>query len=170
MATNFGLSLGFSQNSLLKALLFVQIIAFPSSIITGYIADRFQAKRVIFTLIVIYIFITLGGGILMKKASHFTNFAIITGIVQGGIQALSRSMFSSIIPENHSTELFGIYNMVGRFAGILGPLFFVLAAFLSIKFPTFLNGESTRIGMVSLSSLFILGGIFLLFVREPRER
>ena len=168
MAIDFGLSLGFSQRSLLLAILGVQFIAFPFSLLAGILAEKFRVKVVISIILIIYIFITLIGGLFMKEAYQFTWFAILTGMIQGGVQALSRSFFSTIIPVEHSTELFGVYNMVGRFAGIIGPLIFVIAASIITIFPTLCHGEVVRLGMSSLSLLFI-AGLFMLFrVREPR--
>lgn len=169
MATNFGLAIGFSPSSLLIALLGVQLIAFPSSLVTGYLADKFRAKRVITFSILIYIIVTGFGGMMMTRAHHFTWFAIITGMVQGGIQALSRSLFSTIIPRERSTELFGIYNMVGRFAVVLGPILFAFARLVVYIFPNFAGGETVRVGMSSLSILFLIGLIILFSVREPRH-
>lgn len=170
MATDFGLALGYKSSSLLAALLVVQLIAFPSSMITGYLAEKFRAKRVIAFSIVVYIIITGFGGLFMNSANHFTWFAAITGMVQGGIQALSRSLFSTIIPREKSTELFGIYNMVGRFAVILGPILFAGARFVVQTFPNFANGETVRVGMSSLSILFLIGLFVLFSVKEPRQR
>jgi len=169
MATNFGLALGFTPQSLLIALFAVQLIAFPSSILAGVFAERFRAKRVIAISIVVYIIITGVGGLTMSKPHHFTWFAIATGMVQGGIQALSRSLFQTIIPREKSTELFGIYNMVGKFAMVLGPILFALAQVVVNYFPNLAGGETVRVGMSSLSILFFVG-LFLLFrVREPRR-
>ncbi len=170
MATNFGLALGFTSKSLLIALFVVQLIAFPSSIIAGFLADKFRAKPVIAFSILVYIIVTGVGGITMSEPHHFTWFAIATGMVQGGIQALSRSLYQTIIPREKSTELFGIYNMVGRFAMILGPVLFAIAQAVVNRFPSLGNGEAVRVGMSSLSILFIIG-LFLLFrVHEPRRR
>ncbi len=170
MATNFGLAIGFTWMSLLWALFFVQIIAFPSSIVAGYLADKYRAKPVIAVSIFIYIIVTGFGGLAMSEPHHFTWFAIVTGVVQGGIQALSRSLFQTIIPREKSTELFGIYNMVGRFAMILGPVLFAIAQAVVNRFPTLAGGETVRVGMSSLSILFVIG-LFLLFrVHEPRSR
>jgi UMF1 family MFS transporter len=169
MATDFGLALGFSMGGLFTALLLVQVIAFPSSLLTGFLAEKFRAKRIIAFSIVVYILITGVGGLTMNRVHHFTWFAIITGMVQGGIQALSRSLFSTIIPREHATEMFGVYNMVGRFAVILGPILFALAKLVVLKFPFLAGGETVRVGMSSLSILFLIGLFTLFRVREPRH-
>jgi len=169
MATDFGLALGFSSGALLGALLAVQVIAFPSSILMGWLAERYRAKPVILSSILVYIAITGIGGVFMNSAVHFTFFAIVTGVVQGGIQALSRSLFSTIIPQERFTDLIGIFNMVGRFAMIIGPLFFGLSHTIVSKFDLFHGIEPVRIGMSSLAILFIVGMGILFSVHEPRK-
>ncbi len=169
MAADFGLALGFSSGALLGALLAVQIVAFPSSLLLGWLAERFRAKPVIAGSIFVYILITGVGGMAMKNSVDFLVFALVTGVVQGGIQALSRSLFSTIIPQERFTELIGIFNMVGRFAVIVGPLLFALAHRMTLKFEILHTVPAVRIGMVSLSILFIIGMILLFSVHEPRK-
>lgn len=169
MAADFGLALGFSSGGLLGALLVVQIIAFPSSLLLGWLAERFRAKPVIAVSILIYIVITGVGGMIMKNSTDFLVFALTTGVVQGGIQALSRSLYCTIIPQERFTELIGIFNMVGRFAMIVGPLLFAIAHKMTIKFEVLHNIPAVRIGMVSLSFLFVIGFILLFSVHEPRK-
>ncbi len=160
MATNFAIDLKISQNVLLISLFLVQLVAFPSSIITGKIATHIGGKSVVLFTIIIYIIITLGAGLFLHEDRDFIFFAILTGVVQGGIQALSRSLFSTIIPEDRTTELFGIYNMVGKFSMILGPLLIGVVTFSTSLLVD--NDElATRIGLVSIGLLFITG--FFLF-------
>ena len=166
MCTDFGLSIGISMNALMIALLCVQFIAFPSAIAFGYLSRRIGAKNVIITAIAIYIFITLGGAWVLKTGAHFILFACLTGTVQGAIQALSRSFYSKMIPHDKSSEYFGFYNMVGRFAMILGP---AIVAFSNIMVHSIgLKAQvASRSGISALALLFITGGILLLKVKKP---
>ncbi len=168
MCTDFGLSIGISMKTLMIALACVQFIAFPSSIVFGLISRKIGAKNVITIAILIYIFITLGGAWILKTGNHFILFACLTGCVQGAIQALSRSFFSKMIPAGEESEYFGFYNMVGRFAIILGPAIVAIANLVVYSFG--LRSQiASRSGISALSILFIIGGILLLKVIPPTE-
>jgi MFS transporter, UMF1 family len=167
MAVDFGISLGFNDNSLMVALLMVQFIGFPAAIGYGYLGSRIGAKRSILIAIVAYIAITICGA-LIKKEIEFYLLAVAIGLVQGGIQALSRSYYAKLIPADKSAEYFGFYNMLGKFAVVLGP---ILVGGVSVLVAR-VSGNSnlgTRVSIASLSLLFIIGGALFCFVRPGRQ-
>ncbi len=161
MATDFGLSIGIEMADLMKALLVVQFVAFPCAIIFGLIAKKVGAVKSVIIAIIIYIIICTGGAFVLSNGRDFMFFAGLTGIAQGAIQALSRSIFTSMVPEGKEGEYFGFYNMMGRFAIILGPL---LIGGVNLLFHS-LGMESqlaSRIGIASISILFIVGLVLLI--------
>lgn len=166
MATDFALSIGLPSSKLLIALLVVQVVAFPSALILGRLADKIGAKKVITSAIMGYVVISFTGAMFLETGNQFILFAGLTGVVQGGIQAISRSVFSLIIPKNRSVEMFGIYNTVGRFSVILGP---ILVGTVNLVLHNIGVGEdAVRYGFASLSLLFIIGGILFQRVSMPQ--
>ncbi len=164
MAMDYGLSLGFKSNDLIVALLVTQFVGFPSAICFGYLGGRIGAKRAIFIGIGVYLFVSVWGAFLQTKNDFFA-MAIIIGLVQGGVQALSRSYFARIIPVEKSAEYFGFYNMVGKFAAVIGPVLMGVAGLLARG--AGLQGDlASRVSIVSVSLLFITGGALLAFVKE----
>tara|TARA_B100001750_G_scaffold16796_1_gene11574 strand:+ start:68 stop:1339 length:1272 start_codon:yes stop_codon:yes gene_type:complete len=151
MAVDYGMSLNFSGESLIIALLIVQFVAFPAALIYGQLASKVGIKTAIMIGIIAYSFITFLG-YFITKAWHFYVLAILIGLFQGGIQALSRSLYTRIIPAEKSAEFFGFYNMLGKFAAIIGP-----ALMGTISLVT----GSARLGILSILLLFILGAFFL---------
>ena len=151
MAVDYGMSLNFSGESLIIALLIVQFVAFPAALIYGQLSSKVGIKTAIMIGIIAYSFITFLG-YFITKAWHFYVLAILIGLFQGGIQALSRSLYSRIIPAEKSAEFFGFYNMLGKFAAIIGP-----ALMGTISLVT----GSARLGILSILLLFILGAFFL---------
>jgi UMF1 family MFS transporter len=166
MAVDFGLSIGFTSNALMTALIIVQFVAFPSSLLFGYLSGRVGTGRMIAFGILIYIFVTSFGSLFMRTETHFTILAGMIGVAQGGIQALSRSYFGKLIPAEKSTEYFSFYNIVARFA-IIGPVIVGGAALVSRKAgaPDLL---ASRIGMSSVNLFFIAGLFFLLWAEKAR--
>ena len=165
MAVDYGLSIGFQSQNLIAALLLIQFIGFPSAILFGKLAARFSAERCIIFALLIYLIITIWGS-LMSTVNEFYGLAVLVGCVQGGLQALSRSYFASLLPHARSGEYFGVYNMVGRFSTVLGPLLMGSVAFLlySIGIDSIL---ATRISILSVSSLFLIGlYVFLLSIKS----
>ncbi len=158
MAVDYGLSLGFPSKSLLVALLITQFVGFPAAIVFGRIGQRLGAKTGIFIGISIYLGATVWGA-LMHHVLEFYLLAVIIGLVQGGVQSLSRSLFAGIIPEDKTAEFFGFYNMLGKFAAVLGPFLMGWVSLIS---------GSPRISIVSISVLFLLGGAVLYFVDERK--
>jgi MFS transporter, UMF1 family len=159
MAVDFGLALGFPSSSLITALLLVQFIAFPSALAFGFLARRLGTVRCIFIGIGVYALLTCYA-VFLSNVTEFYVLAIVLGLVQGGIQSLSRSYFGKLTPPDRAGEFFGFYNMLGKFAAVMGP--FLTAGV------TLLTG-STRMGIVSLLILFVGGAAVLaLAQRYPR--
>ncbi|GMA68982.1 MFS transporter [Leuconostoc litchii] len=147
-ASLFAVSIGIQMNQLLTILLFVQLIAFPSSIIFGRLTKYFTERFMILTGIIIYSFICLMS-LFITKAWQFWLMALLIGSAQGGIQALSRSYFGKIIPKKYSGEFFGFYNIFGKFSAVLGPLVFGNVAVIT---------GSVQTGSGSLLIFFVIGG------------
>lgn len=151
MAVDYGLALGFPSESLIIALLITQFIGFPSAVVFGHLGTRFGPKIGIYIAIGVYVLIILWAS-QMQSVTEFYGLAIGIGLVQGGIQSLSRSLYARIIPSDKSGEFFGFYNMMGKFAAVLGPLM-VGAVSLATGDP--------RLSILSLLILFALGFWFL---------
>jgi UMF1 family MFS transporter len=160
MAVDYGLSLGFDRKSLILALLITQFTGFPSALLFGRIGSRFGARAGIFLALSIYAIVTLRGA-LMDSVQDFYLLAFAIGLAQGGIQALSRSFFARMIPDGHTAEFFGFYNMLGKFAAILGPLMIGVVGEMT---------GSPRAGILSLLVLFVAGAVLLAAVRPQETR
>ena len=157
MAVDYGLSLGFNQNDLILALLLTQFTGFPSALLFGRLGSRFGAKAGILGGLLIYVLVTVWASV-MTTAAEFYYLAVLIGLAQGGVQALSRSLYARMIPAGRSAEFFGFYNMLGKFAAIIGP---VLMGWIGV-----LSGNP-RTGILSLLILFLAGGVILMKVKEP---
>jgi len=151
MAVDYGLSIGLESSDLLTALLITQLVGFPSALVFGRIGHYWGAKQGIQVAILIYVLVVIWAW-QIQAAWEFYLLAIIIGLVQGGIQALSRALFARLIPPDRAGEFFGFYNMLGKFAAILGPL---LVGWLAV-----LSGEP-RSGILSLLVLFAVGFLLL---------
>ncbi|MDY0123279.1 MFS transporter [Sulfurimonas sp.] len=158
MAVDYGMALGFDSSNLILALLLVQFVGFPATLLFTKISEIMGTKGAIYLAIAIYLFIIIWAAQMMK-VWEFYMLAIMIALVQGGIQALSRSYYSRMIPEGFSAEFFGFYNFIGKFAAIFGPLLIALVALLS---------ENSRVSIASISILFIVGAILLYFVDEKK--
>jgi len=158
MALDYGLSIGFNAADLVSALLITQFVGFPSALVFGYLAKYAGAKRMILAGLLCYCGVTCWAS-LMQNRWEFYGIAILIGLVQGGVQALSRSLYASMVPRDRSAEFFSFFNLVGKFATILGPLLIAAVTYYS---------GSTRIGLASLTFLFLVGGGLLFAV--PNER
>jgi len=159
MAVDYGMALGFETGDLIQALLITQFVGFPAAIIYGYIGQKIGAKISIMFGISIYVLITwMGYG--MKTAQDFYILAIMIGLVQGGVQAMSRSFYTRMIPEGKAAEYFGIYNMLGKSAAIIGPLLMGSVALIT---------DNHRYAILSVTILFILGGIVLSQVKDTKK-
>ena len=157
MAVDYGLSLGFDQNSLITALLITQFTGFPAALAFGWFGGRFGPKAGVFTGLAVYLVVTVWASV-MDSVAEFYYLAFLIGLAQGGIQALSRSLYARMIPAGRSAEFFGFYNMLGKFAAILGPVMIGWVGVLS---------GNPRTGILSLLVLFIAGGIVLTKVNVP---
>lgn len=157
MAVDYGKSLNFSNTTLITALLMVQFVAFPAALLYGKIASKIGTKKAVLSGIFGYILITFLG-YFMKYEWNFYFLAFMVGLFQGGIQALSRSLYTRIIPHDKSAEFFGFYNMLGKFAAVLGPVLMGTV--------TLLTGNA-RLGILSILVLFVGGAILLWRVDIP---
>ena len=160
MAVDYGVALGFPSESLIVALLLVQFVAFPAALLYNLFAKKIGVKKALFVAIFAYSIITVLG-FLMKTVMHFYALAIAIGLFQGGIQALSRSYYTRLIPENKAAEFFGFFNMLGKFATIMGPLLLGIV--------TLITGNN-RYGILSILLLFMAGGVLLLKVDEKEGK
>jgi UMF1 family MFS transporter len=156
MAVDFGKARGIETTSLITALLMTQFIGFPAAIGFGYLGNKIGPKRGILIGIAAYIVITIWAAN-MNTAWEFFVLAGFVGLVQGGIQSLSRSYYASLIPVDKAAEFFGFYNMLGKFAAIIGP---VMVGWVGL-----VTGSET-IGIISILVLFIAGGGMLLLHKE----
>ena len=127
MATTYGREIGIDQSTLITAMLATQLLGFPFTFIYSPIVARFSAKTGLIASLVIYSVIC-ALGYFMTSPSHFWILAILIAFVQGGSQALSRSIFSSLIPAGRSSEFFSFFSVSSKFAGVLGPVIFGVMA------------------------------------------
>ena len=155
MAADFAITLGFDQTAIMGALVLIQFIAFFATLIYIKIASKIGLKNGIYAGIVAYMLI-LCGGYFVTEIWHFYCIAILIGCFQGGIQSLSRSLYSRIIPEKKSAEYYGFYNMLGKFAAVVGPL---LMGTVTLLLNDIIGDEqqAARFGLLSVGILFILG-------------
>jgi UMF1 family MFS transporter len=151
MATAYGTELGIDQSALIGAILLVQFVGIPCSFLFGMLAGRIGAKRAVFIGLLAYTAISLLG-YFMKTAAHFYVLAALVGTVQGGTQALSRSLFASMIPQHKSGEFFGFFSIFEKFAGIFGPLIF--AGTIAVT-------GSSRNAILSVIGFFAVGAALL---------
>ncbi len=179
MAVDYGLSLGFNSNDLIVALLIVQFVGFPAALAFGKLGQNWGVRKSIYLAIGIYMLITLWGTMMTNK-QEFYMMAIIIGLVQGGIQALSRSFYSRLIPKNRAAEYYGFYNMLGKFATIIGPALMGVAGLIARRVlmppsPTpeqmvHLSQLASRWSIASILILFAIGGILFYFVDEEKGK
>jgi len=166
MAAVYGKDVGLDSTMLILAILMIQFVAFPFALIFGKLSERYSAKTVLLAGIGIYIVVTVTGFLLPSMETIFMKtvlFWIMSFLVatsMGGIQALSRSSFGKLIPAERSAEFYGLYNVLGRFAAIFGPLMMGIVATAS--------GDS-RWGVLSLVLLFVAGGLLLMKVDLSSE-
>ena len=151
MAVKVGSSMGFEAGDMIIALLMVQFIGFPAALVFNWFASKIGPKNAVLIAIIFY---TVGTcfAYFMTTRLHFFLLAGMIGLFQGGIQALSRSLFSRLVPEGKEGEFFGFYNMLGKFAAVIGP---ILLGTVSL-----VTGD-VRIGLLSIVVLFIAGGLIL---------
>ena len=158
MAVNYGLTIGFNSFDLLIALLVTQFVAFPGTLLINKFAEYFSSETAIISCLLVYLIITVQAYFL-DSIIGFYLIASLVGLVQGGIQALSRSYFARLIPNEKHSEYFGIYNMLGKFAALLGPIIVGLVTFIT---------DNSRIGILSISIFFIFGIILFSHSRQHK--
>ena len=151
MAVNFGQRLGFERFDLVKALLITNFVGFPATLAYGFIGHRFGARNAIYLGLAVYIGVAIWA-VFLHDVRQFYAMAITIGMVQGGVQGMSRSLFASLIPPEHSGEFFGFYNMLTKFAHILGPVF---VGTMAIFF------DEPKFILVAVLPLFLLGAFML---------
>ena len=157
MATSYGSALGIDSTQLVLALLVTQFVAFPSAIIYGKLAGKVGTLKMILIALAAYMGIVLFAAFFLKNAFEFWCLAIMVGLFQGGIQALSRSYFGRIIPKEKSNEYYGFFDIFGRYASVMGTLL--------VSAVTSLTGDPS-LGVLSIGILLVVG--FVLLVRLSR--
>lgn len=164
MAVDFGKSIGIGNSDLITSLLIVQFVGFPFALLFGWLGQKAGPRPMIMVCIVVYIGVSVGASVMTASPimigsfgiSQFMILAFAVALVQGGIQALSRSFFSRMVPPYHSAEYYGFFNMIGKFAAIIGP---VLMGFIGV-----VTGNP-RFGILSVAILFIAGALLLMRVK-----
>ena len=156
MAVDYGKRLGFADQDLVLALLITNFAGFPATLLYGLAAQRFGPKSGIYFALLVYVGACMWG-LVMTTFQEFLIMAIIIGCVQGGVQGLSRSLYASLIPKDQPGEFFGFYNMITKFAHVLGPAMVAVAALLS---------DNPKWILLTLMPLFLAGGFLLTLVRE----
>jgi len=160
MAVDYGLSLGFDQSDLIKALLLTQFVGFPAALAFGWLGARIGARRGIFIALAVYLAATCYAYFL-DDARDFYVLACVVGLVQGGIQSLSRSYYGRLVPAGKSSEFFGFYNMMGKASAIIGPALVGVTAAVT--------GDS-RLSILSIVILFVGGGALLVVASRLERR
>ena len=160
MAVDYGLALGFESSNLLTALLVTQFVGFPAAIVFGKLGERRGPRQGIMLAFFVYLLVILWA-YQMAQVWEFYLLAVVIGLVQGGIQSLSRSFYARLVPKDKAGEFFGFYNMLGKFAVVLGPLLMGLAAMAT---------GSTRLSILAIPILFIGGALLLGLVDETAGR
>lgn len=160
MATTYGTEIGIDETAMLGALLVTQFIGIPFAFVFGKFAERIGAKTAVFAGLAVYGVITLLA-YFMHNAWQFIALAMMVGMVQGGTQALSRSLFASMIPRHKSSEFFAFFGVFERYAGILGPAIFAWMA---------AHSGTSRNAILSVLGFFVVGALLLTFVDVEEGR
>lgn len=158
MAVDYGMAIGFDSKDLILAILIVQFVGFPATLLFAKLAQVWDTKKAILLAISIYLFITVWAAF-MDKVYEFYILAGVIAMVQGGIQALSRSYYAKMIPKEHAAEFYGFYNFLGKSSAVLGPML--------IGMVTLISGNS-RVGIASIAIFFVIGIILLIRVDEKK--
>ena len=160
LSTSYGTDLGISSTQLVLALLVTQFVAFPSAIIYGRLSSKYGTRKMLLIAIAAYFGITLFAAILLRTATEFWILAIMVGMFQGGIQALSRSEFGKLCPKDRANEYFGFFDIFGKYAAILGT--FLVGTFTAV------TGNSS-LGVLSIATLFVIGFVIMLKVPDRKD-
>jgi MFS transporter, UMF1 family len=137
----------------------VQLVSFPAAIAFGWIGERIGARNGIYLGLSVYVGVTIWAWF-MKTEADFYLMAAVVGLVQGGVQSLSRSYYARLIPQDAAGEFFGFYNMLGKFAAVLGPLVVGITAATT---------GNARLALFMLVFFFIGGALLLSRVRETPQ-
>lgn len=159
MATSYGAALGIDSTQLVLALLVTQFVAFPSAIIYGKLAGKVGTLRMIIVAVLAYCGIVLFAAFALKTAVEFWILAILVGLFQGGVQALSRSYFGKLVPKEHSNEYYGFFDIFGRYASVFGT--FLVGIITSIT-------GNASLGVLSIGILLVVGLVMLLTLPDAR--
>ncbi|MBM7551122.1 MFS transporter [Thalassobacillus pellis] len=151
MATIYGRDIGINSNDLILALLITQFVGIPFTFVFGWLASKITAKRALSLSLIVYIIIVVIG-YFMTSALHFYILATCVGMVQGGAQSLSRSIFGRMVPDDRHAEFYGFYGISSKFAAIFGPFLFAIVGQLT---------GSSRYGILALVTFFVVGLILL---------
>lgn len=160
MAVDYGLSIGLPEDGLIIALLVTQFVGFPAALAFGKLGEKLGAKTGIYIAIVVYIGVCIWA-YQMESAWEFYALAVAIGLVQGGIQSLSRSFFARLVPRDRAAEFFGFYNMIGKYAAVVGPLLMGWVGALT---------GNPRLGILSIIVLLVGGGVLLFKVPDPARQ
>ncbi len=177
MAVAIGTAMDFPAASLIIALLIVQFVAFGGSLLYSLLAKKIGTKESLYVGIAAYSVITLIG-FFMNQVWHFYALAVAVGLFQGGIQAISRSLYARIIPVNKSAEFYGFFNLLGKFAAVVGPALMGVVSLIARDASSIYIGSlelqnmGIRYGVLSILLLFIVGGILLsrVNIEEGKEQ
>jgi UMF1 family MFS transporter len=156
MASVYGAEVGIDQNAQIAAFVMVQFLGIPFSFLFGALGTRIGTKRALFIALAVYSLATILG-FFMTTVTHFFILAGLVATVQGGSQALSRALFSRLIPVNKSSEFFGFFAIAERFATVLGPLVFTISVMVT---------GSSRFAVLFILTFFIAGAAILAMVDE----
>ncbi len=160
MAVSLATDMGVSDIMSLAVVIAIQFIAFPSAIYFGRLVDRFGSKCMIYAGIVGYFFIIAFGAMIPSNVNLIWVVGVLVGLFQGGIQSVSRSYFTLLIPaKEDANEYFGFFSVFSKFSAILGPIAVSLVITLS---------GNTSYGILGLIPMMIIGGIVLIFVKDPK--
>ena len=159
MATSYGAALGIDSTQLVLALLVTQFVAFPSAIAYGKLSGKFGTLRMIIVAVIAYCGIVLFAAFFLQTALEFWILAILVGLFQGGIQALSRSYFGKLVPKEHSNEYYGFFDIFGRYASVMGTFL--------VSVVTTLTGNAS-FGVLSIGVLLVIGLVMLLKLQGMR--
>jgi UMF1 family MFS transporter len=151
MASIYGAEIGIDRNAQVAAFVMVQFVGVPCAFVFGALADRMGPKRTLFGGLLVYVGISILG-YFMRSTWQFFALAFLVGTVQGGTQALSRSLFARMIPKHKSSEYFGFFSVFEKFAGIFGPALFALSITLF---------GSSRVAILSVIAFFVVGALVL---------
>lgn len=165
MSIDYGLSIGLGVQPLVTALLIANVVGFPAALAFGWVGGHFGPRRGIFIALAVYIAVTLWAPFVGSQAGFYALAGAI-GLVQGGIQALSRSLFARIIPPNRAAEFFGFYNMLGKWAAVIGPVM-IGGTGLLLRLAGLGSQTAARGGIISLVVLFVAGAVLLFRVEIP---